>query len=330
MPLSNESHFGVRPMTEAIKRLPVTPTIIRSLGIFKPEYLSTTSVVVESVDGVLSLVPSVPRGTPGAPVATAARGTRQSFEMLHLPKHDIVRADDVQNVKSFGSDNKAATVAEKVNDKLADMKFDIEYTREHLMLGAIKGKILDADGSPLVDIYQRFGLTRKIITWNLSGADSNVGKMIDDAITDLSKKRGGEPVSGWYVLCSPEFMQAVAYHKTMVEIYQRFQEGKMYREGDTNVGFQHKNIEFIQYDHVFESGLQIAAGEAEIIPKGTRQTFSEYFAPADMNATVNTKALAYYASREKLMHDKGWSLEAQSNPLPMNKRPELSATIKAT
>lgn len=330
MPLSNESQYGVKPMTEAINKLPATPTIIRSLGIFKPEYLDTTSVVVESKEGVLSLVPAVPRGTPGEPVATTSRGKRESFEMLHLPKHDIVRADDVQNVKSFGSDNKAETVAGKVNDKLADMKFDIEYTREHLMLGAVKGKILDADGTPLVDIYDRFGLTRKTFTWNLSGENSNVGKMIDDAVTALSKKRGGEPVNGWYVLCSPEFMQAVIYHKTMTALYERYQDGKTYREGDTNVGFKHKNLEFIQYDHVFESGLQIKAGEAEIIPKGTRKTFREYFAPADTAAAVNTKAKPYYASREPLGHGKGYDLEAQSNPLPLLLRPDLAATLKAT
>lgn len=329
MPLSNESQYGVVPMTEAINTLPATPTIIRSLGIFKPEYLNTTSVAIESKNGVLTLVPAVPRGTPGEPVKSE-RGTRHSFEMLHLPKHDVVRADDVQNVKAFGSQNKAATVAEKVNDKLADMKSDIEYTREHLMLGAVKGKILDADGTPLVDIYQRFGLTRLSINWNLSSDAANVGKMIDDTVTKLSKKRGGEPVKGWYVLCSPEFMQAVAYHKTMTALYERFQDGKMYREGDTNVGFKHKNLEFIQYDHVFESGLQIEAGEAEIIPKGTRKTFREYFAPGDMANAVNTTAKAYYASREPLGHGKGFDLEAQSNPLPLLLRPDLAATLKMT
>ncbi len=330
MPLSNNSQFGVVPMSEAINSLPANPTIIRSLGLFKPEYLTTTSVSVVSKSGVLTLVGSKPRGTPGNPADTGKPSGSQSFEMLHLPKNDVVRADDVQNVKAFGNGSKAETVAEKVNDKLAAMKSDIEYTREHLMLGAIKGKILDADGSPLVDIYDRFGLTRQTLTWNLSAAEANVGKMIDDAITKLSKKRGGESVDGWYVLCSPEFMQAVVYHKTMVALYERYQEGALYRGSNTNVGFKHKNIEFVQYDHVFESGLQIKAGEAEIVPKGTRQTFREYFAPADMSATVNTKALAYYASREKLQHDKGWDLHAQSNPLPMLLRPELSATIKAT
>ena len=53
----------------------------------------------------------------------------------------------------------------------------------------------------------------------------------------------------------------------------------------------------------------------------------EFFAPADMNQTVNTIALPYYASREKLIHDKGWSLHMQSNPLPLVMRPELVCTL---
>lgn len=329
MPLRNDSQYGVQPMTEAINSLPANPTIIRELGLFKPSYETTTSVAVESKNGVLSLVSAVPRGTPGEPVATKL-GNRQSFEMLHLPKNDIVRADDVQNVRAFGTANKAATVAEKVNDKLADMKSDIEYTREHLMLGALSGKILNANGDPIIDIYDRFGLTRQSITWNLSAINGNVGLMIDKAVRQLSKKRGGEAVNGWIVLCSPTFMDAVIYHKTVTAIYERYQEGSAYRSGNTSVGFEHKNLKFVNYDHTFDSGLQIEEGKAIILPAGTKSTFKEFFAPADMNATVNTKAQAYYASREKLDHDKGWSLEAQSNPLPLLLRPELVATLKMT
>ena len=57
-------------------------------------------------------------------------------------------------------------------------------------------------------------------------------------------------------------MDAVIYHKTVVSIYERYQEGSTYRSGDTSVGFEHKNLKFINYDHVFDSGLQIKEGEA--------------------------------------------------------------------
>ena len=137
-------------------------------------------------------------------------------------------------------------------------------------------------------------------------------------------------LKGWIVLASPEFMQAFIYHKSVMELYQRYQEGKAYREGNTNVSFSHMGIDYIQYDHEFESGLKIPAGEALLLPNGTKNTFREFFAPADMNATVNTIAKPYYASREKLLHDKGWSLHAQSNPLPLCMRPALMGTLKMT
>lgn len=326
MPLSNEQHYGIRPLTEAINLLPNTPTIIRQLGLFTPSMQTTTYVTVEAKNGILSLVPAVPRGTPGEPVRQRL-GNRQTFEMLHLPKDDVVRADDVQNVRAFGTDNKAETVAEKVNDKLAWMKADLEYTREHLMLGALKGKILDADGRELIDLYDRFNLTRKVYNWKLSADSTNISREIDSIKTAQGKLRGGESLTGWIVLASESFMQAVIYHKSLHEPYVRYQDGALYREADTNVSFRHKGIDFIQYDHTFESGETIEEGTALLIPKGTRNTFREYFAPADMNATVNTKARPYYASREKMVHDKGWSLHAQSNPLPLVLRPELCATL---
>lgn len=330
MPLSNDSVFGVKALTDAINKLPATPTIIRELGIFKPDYRTTTSVNVAAKNGQLVLVEAVPRGTPGKPVKESLGGS-QSFNMLHLPKNDIVLADDVQNVKAWGTENTAMTVADKVNDKLASMKADIEYTREHLMLGALQGKLLNADGATVLeDLYDRFGLKREIYNVKLSDKELAVGKILDTIKTKQGTKRGGEIVNGWTVLASPTFMQEFIYHPKIVDIYNRVQEAKVYRDGNTNVSFSHMNIDFVQYDHVFPNGVQIPEGEAIILPKGTTSTFREYFAPANLNGAVNTKALPYYASRVELPHGIGWDLYAQSNPLPLLLRPELVATIKMT
>lgn len=328
MPLSNDRLFGVKPMTEAVNKLPPLPTTIRGLGIFTPKYLTTTHVDVELKNNALTLVEAVPRGAPGEPVAADKRNI-ETFGLLHLPKNDVVNADDVQNVRAFGSDNKTETVAEKVNDKLAAMKADIELTREHLMLGALLGKVMNRDGTTeLLDIYRRFGLTRAEHAWALDQANTKVGQKIDATITALKKLKRGEAVSGWACLCSPEFMQALVYHDSIVKLYERFQDGKTYREGETNVEFVHKQIRFIQYDDDFGTAVKIKPGEAILLPLGTRETFREFFAPANYSETVNTKAQPYYAKREKMKFDKGWDMEAQSNPLPLVMRPELVATLK--
>lgn len=320
MPLSSNSQFGIRPMTEAINKLPSTPTIIRELNIFKPKYHNTTYVRLGERQKRLSLVPAVPRGTPGEGVETAYN-LIGNFDMLHLPKHDVILADDVQNLSAWGTDNKAASVAELVNDKLADMKQDLEHTREHLMFGALQGKILNADGTELVDIYKRFDLTRQKATLK-SGDKDNLTVEFEKIKNQARKNRQGENINGWILLCSAKLFNAIIAHPSIVEVYLRYQEAKAYREGFDGV-FETAGIRFVQYDEEFASGAKIADGSGILLPHGTRDTFFEHFAPANINGAVNTRAQAYYASREKIAHDKGWDLEAQSNPLPLVHRPEL-------
>ncbi len=328
MPLSNESVFGVKALSEAINILPNSTSIIRSLKLFTQKPLTTTSVTIEDREGKLLLVPNVPRGSDGQPVSSKPRHV-YNFNMTHLPKHDVVHADDVQNVRAFGSQNKTETVAELVADKLLDMKNDLEYTREHLMLGALQGKILDADGSVITDLYKQFGLTRKSHNIELSKDSTIVGKAMDTVKIALRNQLKGESCTGWIVLCGTKFYQELIYHKSVEQRYQQRQNDP-FIDKQIYEKFVHQGVDYILYDHVFPKGSKIGENEAIIIPKGTRKVFFEYFAPANKSQTVNTKALPYYASRERMKHDKGWDLEAQSNPLPLVTRPDLVQTLKMT
>ncbi|RPD86216.1 major capsid protein [Neisseria weixii] len=328
MPLSNDSKFGVKALTMAVNKVPATPTQIRELGIFEPQYLTTTSVDVEYQEGRLNLVQSRERGMGGQPVPKKSRNIR-TFKIPHLPQDDVVRADEVQNLRAFGTEQ-AATVESVVNDKLADGKLNLEYTREHLMLGALQGKILDADGTVLYDLYKEFGITRNSANWKLGTKTTEVGAEIDKVITAQRAKQKGAMVTGWVALCGADFLTALKYHDKIKPLYERYQDGAAYREGSLNpIAFEHNGIKFIQYVGDFgENGAKIDADKAILLPVG-RKLYTEVFAPADMNAAVNTRALPYYASREKLQHDKGWSLHMQSNPLPVALRPELVMTLSA-
>lgn len=326
MPLSNESKFSVKALTTAVNQIPATPTQIRDLGLFEPQYLTTTYVDVEYQEGRVNLVQSKQRGEGGQAVPDKARRIH-TFKIPHLPEDDIIRADDVQNLRAFGS-TQAETVESVVQDKLAAGKLNLEYTREHLMLGALQGKILDADGTELYDLYKEFGLTRGSHQWKLGTKTTEVGAEIDKTLSALRAKQKGAMVSGWVALCGLDFLSALKYHDKIKPVYERYMEGKIYRDGSVNqIEFEHNGIKFIQYTGDFgANGAKIESDKAILLPVG-RKLYTEAFAPADMNATVNTRALPYYASREKLDHDKGWSLHMQSNPLPIALRPELVVTL---
>lgn len=329
MPLSSNTMYGVEAMTTAVNKLPATQSTIRDLGIFTKEFRNTTYVKLAENNGQLSLVKNSPRGTPGEPVKESY-GKTKTFEMLHLQKDDNVFAEDVQNVKAFGSNsNKAITVGEKVARKLAMMRGDVEYTREHLMLGALEGKLLDADAKTmLVDIYEAYGLERKAFDLKLSSATADISMTLEDILAEMETKQRGESVTGWTLLGGREFLKAFKYHKSIKDLYTRFNDTSgVYRDAPSKRAFNHMGIDFIQYNHTFPNGKTLDPKQGILLPMGTRSTFAEFFAPADTNDAVNTEALEFYAQREVKPMNKGWNLEVQSNPLPMLLRPELVATI---
>ena len=76
--------------------------------------------------------------------------------------------------------------------------------------------------------------------------------------------------------------------------------------------------------------MQRPANEAIVVPDGVPGLVITRFAPADYNETVNTIGLPYYARSEPKKMNKGWDLEAQSNPINICTRPaSLIRVVKA-
>ena len=69
--------------------------------------------------------------------------------------------EDVQDVRAFNS-TEPETIANRLARKQANLRRDIEATLEYHRVGAVKGQVLDADGSTvLFDSFAAFGKTKK-------------------------------------------------------------------------------------------------------------------------------------------------------------------------
>ncbi|WII93185.1 major capsid protein [Kingella negevensis] len=333
MNLAHNSAFTVQALTAAINNIAPTPTQIRELGIFEPNFGTKTTAMVEWKNGALTIVKNQERGRlDGEPVDEADRKV-EYFAATHLPVFETILAEDYQGVRAFGKDN-LTNIKDVVTEYQANAKFKIEMTREHLMLGALQGKILDKDGSVIHDLYAKFGLGKqKTVSWELTKATTKVGEKMDKTLSDLRKEFKGALVTGWVALCSPEFLTALKYHDSITPIYNRYRDGATYREsnGVNPIELEYNGIKFIEYTGAFgKTGAKIEAGKAILLPVG-RKLYTEYFAPADISAAVNTKALPYYTTLDKFggEHDMGYTIRSQSNPLPIALRPDLIVTLTA-
>ena len=161
MPIQNyPTVFDCTEMTAAVNKLPALPVYFRRL--FEVKGVKTTTVSLDIRKGRIVLIGDSERNT--APESLAGRGAKREWMHLscaHLAMSDTLAPEDLQDVRAFGS-TEPISVAEVYNDKMQQLKDNMTATMEFHRLGAIKGVVLDANGTTVLhDIFNTFGVTKK-------------------------------------------------------------------------------------------------------------------------------------------------------------------------
>jgi len=326
----NDNFWGLSEMTDAINILPYVPRMCEEQGIFAKEGISTTSVSLEYLNGTVYLVSNKPRGAPGDLVENDRRVGR-AVNCLHLPVSGAVYADDVQNLRAFGQTTIAQTVQQRVNDKLAAMKRNILATLEWLRVGAIKGVLLDADGSTeIFNIYTEFGIAEPEKDFDFSSDAKDVRVQCMELIRTIEGEIGGFPMTMVGVLCSDAWFDHLIQHTTVKEAYKNWTAAQQLTQSFAYKTFDFGGCRFINYRGSVSGNAYIPTNTARAFPMGTDGLFKEYYAPANYEETVNTIGLPFYAKSEMMKFGKGRELEVQSNPLMLCHRPQSCIKLTMT
>jgi hypothetical protein len=318
--------FSLTSLTDAIQKAPFKPGRLGQLGLFRSSGIVNTSVVVEEKDGRLELIQTSPRGGPATTIGQQKR-TARSFLVPHLEKESTIKADEVQGVRVFGSEDASEAMQAIVNERLADLRAMHEVTLEHLRIGAIKGLIYDADGSTVIyNLYTEFGVSQQTYAIALLNASADIRNEAVAIQRLIETELGAEPVSGFRAFCGAEFFDTLVAH-TNVKASFANQEGAVLRT-DLRKGFEFGGITWEEYRGRVSGVDFVETDEAHVVPEGTG-LFKTYFAPADFIETVNTVGRPLYA---KLVEDKelqrSIKVHTQSNPLAICLRPR--AVVKLT
>lgn len=333
--------FSVYNLTAALDKIPLKPSYIDQLGLFRQIPINTTLVAVEENQGVLSLIPTTARGGPGIPGRDSNRKAH-TFTIPHIQVDDTVLASDVLNTRSFGSQNAMSGVGEVVGRKLEIMKNSLEATQELARRGALNGKVyypedsIDAD----LDIFTSFGLTNQA-TDQLSvdfvwGTDTTklMSTVIPTIRDNIETALGGTGYTGIVALCGRTFFRNLIGQGTIKALYEAQQAQWALSQvtlapGITNrMQFQLQDVTFVEYygkvgssDGVGTDGLFQVAAEARAFPIGT-DIFHSYIAPSDLTEAVGTNGIPYTANQYESLDGKRVHLSAQSNILNICTRPK--------
>jgi hypothetical protein len=324
----NDDAFGVVSLTAAINQDPegqVVPDLVDDL--FEEEGVTTTAVFIDKVGETLSLVPSRERGATGRPV-NADKMDSIPFQTVHLPQTAGIMADEVQGVRAFGTESDVQMVEALVTKRQMKMRRQLDATIAFHRIGAIKGQVLDADGtSVLLDVFTEFGLTQQTLSMELDVETTDV-RILSLAAKRLSEKSlGGARVMRYRAFCGEGFFDLLISHDDVKAAYERWQDGAALRN-DPRAGFEFAGINWVEYFGSVGGVDFIGTNDAYLVPVGVPELLITRFAPANYMETVNTVGLPYYSKLEPMPFNKGMELESQSNPLNLCTRPR--AIIKLT
>ncbi len=331
----NSDAFSVISLTDAINKKPFKPGQVLGLGIFEEKGVSTTSVMIEEKDGILYLVENKPRGASGQQNLTGKRKAR-SLIITHLPAADRIMADEIQGVRAFGSESQMVAVEAVVSERMGTMSNSLDATVEHLALGAVKGQILDSDGSTVIyDLFTEFGVTQSAeIDFDLDNATPESGalrKKCAQILRTIATNLGAAPVRAAHAYCGAAFFDDLIAYPEVRETYLNQQEAAELRGGYLGERVTYGGITFEEYRGSIGSTDFINADKCHIFPVGVPGLFKLYYGPADYIETVNTIGLPKYmkqAADERF--NKYVDLEAQSNPLPLCTRPNALIQARRT
>lgn len=323
----NTDIFSMLELTSAINKMPFVPGQVGATGIFNSVGVPTTQVMVEERDGYLALIANHIRGQEPEEQPTRKR-TARSFIVPHFPTHSRIMADEIQDVRLFGSANVMEALASKRDEKLADQIPSHEATLEWGRIGALKGQLLDADGSTVIyDWFTEFGVTQLTQAMALDVATTNVRGLINEAQRQSEGILGAQPTQSYIAFCGNSFFDSFINHDNVEKAYANWSAAEQLTRDIRYSGFQFVNTLWYNYRGSVSGNLFVADAEAYLVPVGP-MLYQTRFAPANYMETVNTMGLPRTVKATMDQKGRWMDIDVQSNPISYVTRPD--AVIKLT
>jgi hypothetical protein len=330
----NQDPFSTITLTAAVDKYPYQPLALGELGIFDDDPIRTTAMVVEQRQGKLVLVPLSERGEEGLQRTTEKRQARY-FEVPRLRHADTIYANELQNIRAFGTESELMQVQDEVARRLAGptgLLKNIEYTWEFQRLAAVQGLFTDFDGTIKYNWFQEFGITQATeVGFNLAAGTANSLRPIcNGIIRTMARAAQGSftPSTQVWALCGDTFYDAFVNHPDVIRTFVNWSDAKEIRGGNAGgafTAFEFGGIRWLNYRGSDDnSTIKIPNDKVKFFPVGAPGIFRRALAPGESFQWVNTPGRPVYVvpimDRDR---NEWWKMEVSSYPLHICVRPEV-------
>lgn len=317
---------------EVVERTEFRPQLLGALGIFEPIYSRSRTIAIADRDRTLSLIPTSEMGAP--PEELIPEGAKiRPFNTTRLAKGSTIYAAELAGVTALPFDVQTQDVAAELADRTQQIMNDLELTWEHMRFGAIQGKVLDADGSTIINWFTEWGVPEPSeINFALTTEGTDVRKKCRDVKRAMMKASKGiwTPNTRVAALAGDTFYDALVNHKQIKETKLGTERAPMLEDIEGFSSIEVEGITFINYRGTDDgTTISIDTNKAKFFPVGARGAFKVGFSPAnEFKPYLNQRAREYYGLMlaDTSGRDAWDRVEIYSYPLFICTRPEMIQT----
>lgn len=326
----NNNAFRPVEITEQITEITYRPTLLGRLGqdlfpVIRSRYRMIAIIRLATVN---KLVPVSPIGAPPVELEKAG-GRAMPFFTRRLAKGSTVYAEELQGVLQLPLYQAVQTVQAEISQRTAMILDDIELTHEHMRLGAIQGKTIDADGTSVLDDWfaQMGVIEAPAIAFHLDDPDTNLRALIDAMITSVFMASAGAWIQGqtrMHAIVGDDFFTMLMNHPRFTETYLNTPAARellsMYPDDLDAFG-----VVWHRFRGSADGVFAIPTAEARFFPVGAgRDVFQKVLGPAEFDPFINQPGRDIYALTIPDRDRNAWMrTECYNYPLYVCLRPEM-------
>lgn len=266
--------FTYVSLCAAVDRMGYVPGLLTGMpGLVVPRPVRTTEVWVEERDFMPALVQTSPRGAP-PPERSGDRRKARPFQTVRIADKSRINASELLGIREFGQEQAMKSAQSEVDRRNFKMKQDFALTKENMLLGAVQGLVVDADGSTINDWAAEFSQTIPAeVTWTFpSTADGTILQHCNQTRRGIARAlRGlGGNVVEVHALAGDEWWDTFV---TSAEVRQTYQYAMQALQLQNNVGgawesFRYGKIIFHNYRSSDDGKIGVPSNKVKFFPVG--------------------------------------------------------------
>ncbi|TPL30181.1 major capsid protein [Mesorhizobium sp. B2-4-7] len=324
----NDKAFSMVSLTAAINKVDYVPNLLGSLNIFEPVPVYTRTIAVEKKGQTLALIPTSPLGA--APRETDRDGRDiRDFRTTRLADSFTMYAYEIEGIRAFGTESEFESLQVEYAGRMGKVRSNMELTHEYHRLGALQGKLLDADGTTVIyNYFTEFGIAEPdAVNFHLNVDTTNVWAICQQVKRAVIRAAKGAftMASRVHAIAGDDFYDAFVSHPNVEKFYLQWQAAQALRETEAFESFEFGGIVWHNYRGTDDNAtVAVPTGQVKFFPVNAPGVFIKAMAPAEFGPFVNTRGQDTYVINVVDKDRQAWTKgELYSYPLYLCARPDV-------